>query len=82
MQQIIDFVKDYIGWIALGGAIVILLVVMLVIFRRRPKKVVEKAQFEEHIERFDRRHMKKCQHCSEKVPVDDNICQSCGQIPN
>jgi hypothetical protein len=82
MKQIIDFVKGNIGWVVMGVAAVLLLVVMLVVFLKRPKKVASKAAFEKEVERFDRRHMKPCKSCGEKVPVDDNICQSCGQIPN
>jgi len=36
----------------------------------------------ESLESIDRRHMKKCKNCGEGVPFADNICMSCGEIPN
>ena len=83
MSEIIDFIKD--NWILVViafSAFILLFVAMYFTFMRKNKEVIEKARFDKTVERFEKRHMKKCKHCGEGVPVEDNICMSCGEIPN
>lgn len=83
MNEILDFAKDNIMITIIICLFVILLLIAFVFaLMRRKKESADTAKFEEGIERFDQRYMKKCKHCGASVPIDDNICMSCGEIPN
>lgn len=82
MGKIFNFIKNNMVAVIIITCLFVVGVIILVFLLKRPKKVEDKAQFEQSIEQFDKRHMKKCKHCGENVPVDDNICMSCGEIPN
>lgn len=82
MDQIIEFVKGNLPLIVFCAATLLLLVVMLVVFLKRPKKVVDKAKFEENMNTVERNLFKKCNKCGGSVPKEDNLCQNCGQTPH
>jgi len=82
MNQIIDFIKDNIELCIVVAAIFVVLLVALIFFFKRPKSVADKIKFEKNMERIEKRFYKKCKHCKENVPQEDNICMSCGEIPN
>lgn len=82
MSKIFQFIKSNAAAVIIITCLSVVAIVIIVYFLKRQKKVEVKAQFEQGIERFDKRYMKKCKHCGQSVPVDDNICMSCGEIPN
>lgn len=85
VDTIVDFAKDNV-LLAVAGCLLIIFILIALLFvlvrPRKRKEAKDKAQFEKGIERFDQRYMKKCKHCGASVPIDDNICMSCGEIPN
>jgi len=82
MDQVIEFAKDNLAFIVFGLATVLLFAVMLTFFLKRPKKVVDKIKFEKNLQQAEKNHYKKCNKCNSDVPKDDNICQSCNQVPD
>lgn len=82
MQQIIDFVKDNIFLVGVGGVAVFVVIILLVLMLKRPKTVAEQQRFNAIAEEYEKRTMKKCKHCSSSIPIDDEICRICNQIPD
>ena len=48
---------------------------------KRKKEEKNQKKFQQSVERFEAMNFKKCPHCNENVPKDDNICMSCNQVP-
>ena len=85
MDIVIDFVMDNLVPLCLGLGAFIVLVIAIIILSKKSKKVKEKsdkAKFDISVERFEKRHYKKCNKCGGNVPIEDNLCQNCGDIPN
>ena len=86
MGIITDFIKDNtILVVTIAGCILFAIIFALVWhFRKRPERREKRdsKKFNDSIERFERTHYKKCLKCGGNVPIEDNICMNCGEIPN
>ena len=85
MDQLIDFVKENLLPCVLILVGFIFLVIVLIFFFKKPKlknkKTREQVKFDQGLERFEKVHFKKCSKCGGNVPLQDNLCQNCGEIP-
>ena len=85
MDKIIDYVKENpIPMVVIGVSLIMLFVVIILLIRRPKKKKekkVEKIEMSKGMQRFEKLHYKKCKWCGGQVPMEDNICMNCGEIP-
>jgi len=87
MDEFVAFLTEYWFLIALGAVAILFAVWMILYFTRskyarEQKEKREHNKFDKSMERIEKRMYKKCKKCGNNVPVDDRICQSCGQIPD
>jgi sensor domain CHASE-containing protein len=84
MDEFLKFFNDNLYLIAVGIVTLAFAIYLIVYFARSKsrKEKKDKARFEANMERIEKRLYKKCRHCGQNVPIEDNICQSCNQIPD